>query len=773
MNNLQHANLTKQLTKNSMSIGQVEVEELIRRMRGELKVDPMTLAASVCTAMPNDISENELDDLIASTASTFAFQEPEYSYLAARFVSRVIVRNVASTGVRGFVSSMQLGHSVGLIDDESMGFVRIHQERITEALDPSRDRLFQYVGIRTLVDRYLLKHPKTRELIETPQFFFMRVAVGISDTIEEAIERYNLFSTLRYLPSSPTLFNSATTYPQLSSCFLLDSPEDDLGKIYDTYRDIALLSKFSGGIGLAFSKIRAEGSLIAGTNGLSRGPIPFINTLDASVSAVNQGGRRKGACCVYLETWHADVESFLELRDNTGDESRRTHNLNIANWVPDLFMKRVGEDGMWSLFDPKLVPELTETYGDEFEVVYRKAEQAGKFSKQVKARDLYARMMRTLAQTGNGWMCFKDSSNRKSNQTAKSENVIHLSNLCTEILEVTSSDETAVCNLGSINLSKHVKDGAFDFKMLEMTARTALKQLDAVIDRNFYPLDKAKSSNSKWRPVGLGYMGLQDVLLMLGHAFDSEEAKEVSTKIAACIYYSAMDESCKLAQRFGAHPAFKDTRAATGELEPDRWGVECVGDHDWNGLRERVKTYGLRNSLMIAIAPTATIATIAGCYECIEPLVSNLFKKETLSGEFLQVNRYLVDELKVRGLWTEEIREQIKQGQGSIQHIDEIPAEVKHLYRTAWELPMKNLLDVAAARGAYIDQSQSVNLFQESPNIGKLSSMYYYAWQSGLKTTYYLRSRPATRIAQTTTKMTAADAVACSLENPQYCEACQ
>jgi len=506
--------------------------------------------------------------------------------------------------------------------------------------------------------------------------------------------------------------------------------------------------------------------------------VPWLKTLDSSVAAVNQGGRRKGACCVYLESWHADVEDFLELRDNTGDPARRTHNINLANWVPDLFMRRVKAGEAWSLFDPKVVPELCDLFGAEFERAYLAAEAEGRFVRQLPARELYARMMRTLAQTGNGWMTFKDASNAKCNQTATPGHTVHLSNLCTEIIEVSSQRETAVCNLGSINLARLVQGGRFDFERLGAVARTAVRFLDRVIDINYYPTDAAGRSNTAWRPVGLGVMGLQDVLFQLGLPFDSPAAKELSARIQEEVYFHALSTSCDLAAEHGPHPSFLLTRAAQGMLQYDLWGAAPADPERWDALKERIATHGLRNSLLIAIAPTATISSIAGCYECIEPQVSNLFKRETLSGDFLVINRYLVRDLQERDLWTEDVRERIKRADGSVQDVEEIPADLRRLYRTAWELPQRALVDMAAARGPWIDQSQSLNLFLETPTIGKLSSMYLYAWEQGLKTTYYLRSRPATRIRQATVGTdaeaeTESEAVACSLENPESCEACQ
>lgn len=624
-----------------------------------------------------------------------------------------------------------------------------------------------------MADRYLLRHPYTRLLIETPQYWLLRVACGLSRTVAEAAELYRLMSSLAYLPSSPTLFNSGTAHPQMSSCYLLDSPRDELESIYARYAQVARLSKFAGGIGIGFSRVRSRGALIRGTNGRSNGIVPWLRTLDASVAAVNQGGRRKGAACVYLEPWHPDVEEFLELRDSTGEDARRTHNLNLAHWIPDEFMRRVQADGMWSLIDPDEVPELPDLWGEDFDRAYRDAEAAGRFVRRVRAQDLYARMMRTLAQTGNGWMTFKDAANRAGNQTAVPGNVIHLSNLCTEILEVSSDGETAVCNLGSVNLARHVTTSGMDWEALRGTVRTAVTFLDRVIDINYYPTPQAAASNPRWRPVGLGVMGLQDVLFTVGLPFDSDAARELSTRIAEEIYLTALERSVELAREHGPHPAFGQTRAAGGVLHPDHFAGSPAQPPRWAAVRAAVAEHGLRNALLIAIAPTATIASIAGCYECIEPQVSTVFKRETLSGEFLQVNSYLVAELKGRGLWTPQVRERIKRADGSVQGITELPEDVRVLFRTAWELPQRALIDMAAARTPYVDQSQSLNLFMAEPSVGKLSSMYAHAWVSGLKTTYYLRSRPATRIQQATVTSANADAVTCSLENSETCEACQ
>ena len=807
--------------KRSGALEPVDVNKIVnsiaRASEGLLGVDPMRVATRTISALADGATTRELDDLSIRTAAGLIVEEPNYSRLASRLLATVIDKEVRNQNIPWFSESIKVGHSEGLVADHVLEFVEANAPALNAAIDSDRDRSFEFFGLRTVYDRYLLRHPSRREVIETPQYFFLRVACGLSTDVDEAVSFYDLMSSLAYLPSSPTLFNSGTSHSQMSSCYLLDSPEDSLEGIYKRYTDIAKLSKFAGGIGVAWHRVRAKGSLIQGTNGLSNGIVPWLRTLDSSVAAVNQGGRRKGAACVYLESWHADIEDFLELRDNTGDHARRTHNLNIANWIPDLFMERVEKDWQWSLFDPKQVPHLTDLFGDDFERAYVAAEEAGLYEKQVPARQLYTKMMRTLAQTGNGWITFKDASNEKCNQTGATNDdgtprVVHLSNLCTEILEVTDQQNTAVCNLGSLNLGAYVGAGPngemeFDYAKLGAVVRQVVPFLDRVIDINYYPTSEAEFSNHKWRPVGLGLMGLQDVFFKKGFAFDSADAKDLSRTISAHIYFHALWASTELAEINGPHEAYEGTRAANGDLQFDLWdtangGVTPPAELDWDALRARITAHGLRNSLLIAIAPTATIASIAGCYECIEPQVSNLFKRETLSGEFMQINRYLVRELQARGLWDEQMISDIKRAEGSVQDVERIPDELKEVFRTAWEIPQRALIDMAAERGAFIDQSQSLNLFMETPTIGKLSSMYLHAWKAGLKTTYYLRSRPATRINQTTTGAATAtkappaptpsgptgggaaapapqtktytdeEAVACSLENPESCEAC-
>ena len=781
-----------QVRKRNGDLEPVDVNKIVRaveRCSGDLDdVDPLRVATKTISGLYDGATTVELDRLSIQTAAELVGEEPQYSRLAARLLAGLIDKEVRGQSVASFSQSVALGLEQGLIGADTAAFVARNARKLDDAIDVGNDLRFEYFGLRTVYDRYLLRHPTSRLVVETPQYWLLRVACGLATSTgspAEAIRLYRLMASLAYLPSSPTLFNSGTRHSQMSSCYLLDSPRDELEGIYERYAQIAQLSKFAGGIGVSWSRVRGRGALIRGTNGHSNGIVPWLRILDASVAAVNQGGRRKGAACVYLEPWHPDVEEFLELRDNTGEDARRTHNLNLANWLPDEFLRRVEADQPWSLIDPSDVPELVDLWGDDFDTAYRAAEDAGRVVRQVPARELFSKMLRTLAQTGNGWMTFKDAANRTSNQTAEPGNVVHLSNLCTEILEVNTDGETAVCNLGTINLAAHLTgigagvengiENGIDWQKLRATVRTAIPFLDRVIDINYYPTAQTAASNPRWRPVGLGIMGLQDVFFALGLSFDSAEARELSTRISEEIYLTALEISCALAEIEGPHPAYAQTRAARGQLQPDLWNTTQVSQPErWAALRERVAEHGLRNSLLIAIAPTATIASIAGCYECIEPQVSNVFKRETMSGEFLQINGALVGVLKGLGLWTEEVRSQIKRADGSVAGIAAIPAPVRELFRTAWELPQKALIDLAAARGPFIDQSQSLNLFLASPTIGKLSSMYLYAWKAGLKTTYYLRSRPATRIQQATVSAApAADALACSLENPESCEACQ
>jgi ribonucleoside-diphosphate reductase alpha chain len=760
----------------------VKIEKILhavnRACRGLDNVEALDVAKATIMGLHDGSTTEELDNLSISNAVMLMAHEPNYSKVAARMLSETLRKEVGRDVA--FHEYLETASGFGLLSDEVVQLAKTGIQEIEFGIRHERDDLFEYFGLKTIADRYLLRHPKTRRVIERPQWMFMRVALGLSQSVAEALEFYDIISQFLYMPSTPTLFNSGTRHTQMSSCYLLRLADDSLEGIYKSITDCAKLSKWSGGLGIDWTPVRASGSLIKGTNGLSNGVIPFLKVFDSSVHAVNQGGKRKGAAAIYLENWHADIEAFLELRNNTGAEERRTHNLNLALWVSDLFMKRVetGED--WSLFSPNDVPELLESWGSEFEKNYLAAEAKGLAMKKVPARLLYARMMQTLAETGNAWMCWKDRANERSAQTAKAGNVIHSSNLCTEILEVTSAKETAVCNLGSINLAAYVdSNGQFDFKKLRDVTRVALRFLDRVIDRNFYPTTEADNSNQKWRPVGLGIMGLQDALFKMRLPFSSLAAKQLSNRISETIYYHALEESMKLAAGAGSFPGFKESRYVDGQLQPHlaRSFSDSQPEYhfDWDKLGKEIAKSGLRNSLLIAIAPTATIASIVGSYESIEPQISNIFKRETLSGEFLQINKYLVADLKRLNLWTDEVRAAIIANDGSLQNVAAIPEEIRELYRTVWEISQKDLIDMAADRSFFVCQSQSLNLFMQNPNIGKLSSMYMYAWNRGIKTTYYLRSRAKTTIQKTTVAntTTAVENVACSLENPESCEACQ
>ncbi len=754
----------------------VKIEKILhavnRACRGLESVEPLEIAKRTISGLHQGSTTKELDDLSINNAVMLMAYEPNYSKVASRMLSESIRKEVGRDQV--FRDYLKSATAMGLLDPTILNLAMSDIVSLEYAIRHERDDLFEYFGLKTLADRYLLRDPISRQIIERPQWLFMRVSLGLSRTIEEAVSLYTLISQFDYMPATPTLFNAGTRHPQMSSCYLLTVANDSLEGIYKAITDSAKLSKYSGGIGIDWTPVRSTGTLIRGTNGLSNGIIPFLKVFDSSVHAVNQGGKRKGAAAVYIEPWHADIEAFLELRKNTGSEERRTHNLNLALFIPDTFMKRVESDALWSLFSPHDTPLLLTTFGETFEKHYIDYEKQGKAIKTIPARELYARFMSTLAETGNGWICFKDTCNERSAQTKLPGAVIRSSNLCTEILEIATAHETAVCNLGSINVAQYVaKDGTFDFRKLEAAAYTAVTFLDRVIDINFYPTAEAKTSNQKWRPIGLGVMGLQDAFFRLKLPFESPEAKILSSRIAETIYYTALTRSMELAQEEGSFPAFAESRYTEHMLQV-QLATHCMPalHYDWDALARTIAEKGLRNSLLIAIAPTATIASIVGSYESIEPQISNFFKRETLSGEFLQVNRYLILDLKRYGLWTPTMRSKIIEQDGSIQNIEEIPLKLRELYKTAWEISQKAIIEMASERSAFICQSQSLNLFIENPSIGKLSSMYMYAWKQGIKTTYYLRSRARTSI-QKTTVNNDIDAITCSLENPGSCEACQ
>lgn len=820
--------------KRNGSLEPVNLNKIIaslERYCGDLPgVDVYRIATKTVGGLIDGVSTRELDMFSVRTAKDLIIDDPVYSRVAARILANLIQKEVSGQDIQSFSQSIEAGYAQGLIAPETHALVMANKRKLNNAIKHDRDWIMEYHGLQTVYDRYLLKHRtlvasedggrKQRAVIETPQYFFLRVACGLATEAGEAIELYNLLSSLEYMCSTPTLFNSGTSHSQMSSCYLNDSPIDSLDDIYKRYADIALLSKFAGGIGVSLSRLRGKGALIKGTNGNSNGLVPWSHTLSASVGSVNQGGRRKGAACIYLETHHPDLMQFLELKDNTGEKEQRAYNLNLANWVPDLFMKRVKDDVVWSFFDPTVAPELNDLYGDAYEARYLQLESEGRYVEQIPARKVYSRMMRTLAETGNGWMCFKDACNRRGNQVNdEAGTVIHLSNLCTEIVEVTSSgtrklmsrddvaqksaddllrqnirvvgfdthkdafevvtgSECAVCNLGSINIGRgYLRHGKLDKEKLRRNVAIAVKYLDRVIDRNFYPIHEAHASNMRWRPVGLGLMGLADLFFQLRLPYESEEAIKLSAEIQEEIYYQALRTSCDLAKTLGAHRDFDLTRAANGHLQFDLAGVTPTDPERWEMLRQDIVQNGLRNSLLIAIAPTATISHICGVEECIEPIKSNLLKRETLSGEFISINRHLVDDLRKIGRWNADTVAQLKINEGSIATIPDLPGEMYDLYKTVWEMSMKSIIAHGVARGAYIDQSHSLNMFidlnryPEDRRIGVLSSLYMHAWEQGLKTTYYFRSRAATRIEQTTTRM-AAPVAQMAEETPEICESC-
>lgn len=777
------------------------IDSLSKVCKG-LNVDPVRIATKVIGGLVDGATTQQIDELTIDKGIWMMNEDPDNSKAMARVLMNIINKEVENQEIQSFSQCIAAGNKVGLISNEVAEFVKKNARKLNASIKTENDDLYQYFGLKTVYDRYLLKHPETRKIFETPQYWLMRVAAGIfTGDVKQTIDFYEVLSSHLYMTSTPTLFNSGTMHTQMSSCYLLDSPQDDLNDIYERKKHIALLSKWAGGIGVDYSYLRSEGSLIKGTNGMSNGIVPFLHLLDASILAVNQGGKRKGAACAYLETFHADLPDFLQLRDQTGDPHRRAHNLNLANWIPDIFMKRVDTNGDWtfmSTVDPEVMA-LTKLYGDAYEQKYLELEARyeamqvkPKWYSKVPAYQVWTRMMKTLCETGNGWMCFKDIANRMSNQvTEMNGRIVRSSNLCTEILEVVDENNVAVCNLGSLVLSAFVKeDRTIDWDKFARVIRMAVIGLNKVIDKNYYPIQHAKNSNMDWRPVGLGVMGTQDMLHKLNLCFDDAEAGDIIEQVQAFIYYHALKTSCDLAKVEGKFPQYENTRMAQGFLHFDLDGkgdpVSPAGI-DWASLREDIKLHGTRNSLLIAIAPTATIAGIVGVGECTEASLSNAFSRQTLSGEFMQINSSLVDDLKKLGIWNKAMSDAILSADGSVQGIAGIPDNIKRKYRTIWEYSMKTFMTLAARRGRYIDQSQSLNLFMENPTIGKASSMYMAAWKMGLKTTYYFRSRAATRtqklVSDTTTvaapvvepkkDYTEEEVILCSLENPGACEACQ
>ena len=716
-------------------------------------VDASMIAQQVFSSIHDGITTQEIDTLSAEICIGLITRDPDYEILA----TRIIASNIQKIAPNNFHIAMKKLYKADIVTEEVAEIA--HQ--VKDQIITNRDFEFGYFGLKTLEKSYLQKYEG--KLIETPQYLFMRVSIGIhGKDIPAVLETYDKMSQGMFIHATPTLFNSGTPRPQMSSCFLIANKEDSINGIYETLTECAQISKWAGGIGLHIHDIRANKSRIKGTNGQSDGIIPMLRVFNATARYVNQAGRRKGSFAMYLEPWHADVMDFLELRLNQGDEEARCRDLFTAMWIPDLFMKRVEQGGDWSLFCPDKAKGLSDVYGEEFEKLYTEYEEAGLANATVPASEVWKAIIKSQTETGTPYMLYKDACNSKSNQ--KNLGVIKSSNLCTEILEYTDKDETAVCNLASIALPKYVnkESKTFNYDKLHEVTKTVTKNLNRVIDRNFYPVESARRSNMKHRPIGLGVQGLADVFILCGLQFDCEESRLMNAHIFETIYHAALEASSELAEVSGSYETFEGSPASQGILQPDMWEGETKfsGRYDWDAMRERVKTKGLKNSLLLAPMPTASTAQILGNNECFEPYTTNIYLRRTLAGEFVVVNNHLVNALKERGLWSKEMKDLMVKAGGSIQNIVDIPDDIKILYKTVWEISQKCIIDMAADRGHFIYQSQSMNLFLESPTMSKLSSMHMYAWKAGLKTgMYYLRSKAKARPIQFSLE---AECTACS-----------
>jgi ribonucleoside-diphosphate reductase alpha subunit len=742
-----------------------KVTARIKNLCAGLDVQADRVAQKVFTSMYDGIRTSDIDTLSADVAVDLMSEHPDYETLA----TRITVSNLQKTCPETFSSAMVALHAKGILSDEFMKNIHLEMDGWVQ---PKRDYDFGYFGIKTLQKGYLLPG-------ETPQYMFMRVALAIhGQDFVSARQSYNLMSQKYFTHATPTLFNAGTNRPQMSSCFLLAAKSDSIEGIYDTLKECAQISKWSGGIGLHISNIRANGTPIKGTNGVADGIVPMLRVFNNTARYVNQGGgKRKGSFAVYLEPWHADVMEFLELRLNQGDEEARCRDLFTALWIPDLFMQKVEEDGDWYLMCPNESPGLQDVYGEEFNEMYRTYVAQGRYRKKVRAREVWDRVLRSQVETGTPYMCYKDNVNKKSNQ--KNIGVVKSSNLCTEIMEVSTPEETAVCNLASLCLPAFLKenekmtapDGShpflFDFDKLAEVTQVVTRNLNRVIDKNYYPTEAARKSNMRHRPIGIGVQGLADVFQMLGLPFDSQGARELNTQIFRHIYFAALSMSCKIAKEEGPYETFRGSPASQGLLQFDLWGIE---QPIFDGLKESIKEYGLRNSLLVAPMPTASTSQIMGNNECFEPYTTNIYLRRTLAGEFVMVNKHLVRDLEKLGLWSKHTKDLIIAANGSIQGIQGVPENIKGVYKTVWEIPQKSLIDMAADRGPFVDQSQSLNIFMENPSLAKLTSMHFHGWRKGLKTgMYYLRTRAKAQ----PIKFTLDPAVlACSLANPESCEMC-
>lgn len=713
-------------------------------------VDPIDVAKKVIEGLFDGVTTSELDNLAAETAASLTTKHPDYALLA----SRIAVSNLHKNTIKSFSETMKLlyeyvdpktGKNASLLADDVYEIIQKNAEELDSSIIYDRDFGFDYFGFKTLEKSYLLK--LDGQIAERPQHLFMRVSVGIhKEDIESAIKTYNLMSERWFTHATPTLFNSGTPKPQMSSCFLLTMKDDSIEGIYDTLKQTAKISQSAGGIGLSIHNVRATGSYISGTNGTSNGIIPMLRVFNDTARYVDQGGgKRKGAFAIYLEPWHADIFEFLDLRKNHGKEEMRARDLFYALWVSDLFMQRVEANEDWSLFCPHEAPGLADCHGKEFETLYKKYESEGRARKTVKAQELWFAVLDAQVETGTPYLLYKDAANAKSNQ--QNLGTIKSSNLCTEILEYTSADEIAVCNLASLALPRYVRDGKFDHeKLYEVTYQAAIN-LNKIIDNNYYPVEEARTSNLRHRPIGLGVQGLADAFILLRMPFESPEAKQLNIEIFETIYFAAMTASKDLAIKEGPYESFKGSPLSKGQFQFDLWNVKPTsGRWDWENLRLDVMNHGVRNSLLVAPMPTASTSQILGNNECFEPYTSNIYTRRVLSGEFIIVNKHLLRDLVNRGLWDNTMKDKIITANGSVQDIPEIPQELKDLYKTVWEIKMRDIIDMAADRGAYICQSQSLNLFINSPNASKLTSMHFYAWKKGLKTgMYYLRTQAASQ----------------------------
>ncbi len=713
-------------------------------------VDPLKVAMRVIEGLYDGVTTSELDNLAAEIAATMTTTHPDYAKLAAR----ISVSNLHKNTKKSFSDTMKdlyeyvnprTGKKAPLLSDEVFKVISDNAEKLDSTIIYNRDFGYDYFGFKTLERSYLLK--LNGKIAERPQHMLMRVSIGIHlEDLDAAIETYELMSKKYFTHATPTLFNSGTPKPQMSSCFLLAMKDDSIDGIYDTLKQTAKISQSAGGIGLSIHNVRATGSYIAGTNGTSNGIVPMLQVFNDTARYVDQGGgKRKGSFAIYMEPWHADIFEFLDLKKNHGKEEMRARDLFYAMWISDLFMKRVEANEEWTLMCPNECPGLFTHHSEEFEELYLKYESQGKGRKTVKARELWEKILESQIETGTPYMLYKDAANRKSNQ--KNLGTIRSSNLCTEIMEYTSPDEVAVCNLASIALPMFVKNGAFDHKELFRVTKRVTKNLNRVIDRNYYPVKEAENSNMRHRPIGLGVQGLADAFIMLRLPFTSDEAKKLNQEIFETLYFAAVTASMEAAKEEGAYSSYEGSPISQGEFQHNLWGIkdeELSGRWDWSKLRKEVKKNGVRNSLLVAPMPTASTSQILGNNECFEPYTSNIYTRRVLSGEFIVVNKHLLEDLVKLGLWNESLKQELMRANGSIQHIDIIPQDIKDLYQTVWELSMKDIIDMSRHRGYFIDQSQSLNLFMENANYSKLTSMHFYAWKSGLKTgMYYLRTKAA------------------------------